>query len=202
MSPTLKTLAITAITLFLGMQNSATALVKPSISVNDAVTTNPSNQIPKQPNVIAQNYTYWGPERDFTIKMPGRIKSNTNDQLTSVSSNTNTAYTILHRDSAAVAQLTPSQVRQVLRSSMLETIGLTGLVIRTTNYQIEGYPGLELIIQHADGTLGKYRAFAVNQRLYFIGAITSNQFSRESTNFFDSFRVYPERIRYSNAGVY
>ncbi|UKO97883.1 hypothetical protein [Nostoc sp. UHCC 0870] len=204
MSPknTLTAIAITLTTMSVGIHNPATALVKPPISVNETVTINLSNQRPKQPNVITQNDTYRGPDRDYTIKMPGTVTNNTNDQLTSVSSITNTVYTILSKYSEAATQLTPSQTRQVLHSSMLETIGRTGLVIRTNNYQIEGYPGLELTMQHADGTLGKYRAFAVNQRLYFMGAITTNKFTRESIDFFDSFRVYPEQIRYSNPGVY
>lgn len=203
MSPTFKTLAIAATTMFFGIQNPATALVQPAISTNKTdVTINSSRQIPTQPNVIAQNYTYWGPNRDFIIQMPGEVTNNTNNQLTSVSYRTNTAYTIMHRDLSAATRLTPSQIREVLRSSMLETIGSTGLVIRTTNYQIEGYPGLELVIRHADRTLGQYRAFAVNQRLYFMGAVTPHRFSRESVDFFHSFRVYPERIRYSNYGAY
>jgi hypothetical protein len=197
MSPTFKTLAIAATTMFFGIQNPATALVQPTISANKTdVTINSTRQISKQPNVIAQNYNYWGPDRDFIIQMPGEVTNNTNDQLTSVSYLTNTAYTITHKDSPAAARLTPSQIREILRSSMLDTIGRTGLVIRTDNYQIEGYPGLELVIRHRDGTLGQYRAFAVNQRLYFMGAVTP-RFTRESVDFFHSFRVYPERIRYS-----
>jgi hypothetical protein len=42
----------------------------------------------------------------------------------------------------------------------------------------------------------------VTQRLYFMGAITQDELTTEAVNFLDSFRVYPEQIRYSNLGVY
>ncbi|HIK07549.1 MAG TPA: hypothetical protein IGS40_23130 [Trichormus sp. M33_DOE_039] len=200
MSPTLTTLATTTlIAVIFGIQNPATALVKPPISANEIVNSN--QKISKYLDAIAQN-TYRGPDRDFAIDMPGRITNNTNEQLTSVSSSTNTAYTIMHRDSPAATQLTPLQIRQVLQISMQEAFGGTGVVVRTTSYEIEGYPGLEILIRHSDGMLGQYRAFAVNQRLYFMGAVTPNKFTREAFNFFNSFRIYPERIRYSNSEVY
>lgn len=62
---------------------------------------------------------------------------------------------------------------------------LSGKVIRTTNLVINGYPGLELLIDHSDESLGQYRAFVVNQRLYFMGAMTSDELTTESVNSFN-----------------
>ncbi|MEH2159238.1 hypothetical protein [Nostoc sp.] len=75
---------------------------------------------------------------------------------------------------------------------------LSGKVIITTHFVIDGHPGLELVIEHSDESLGQYRAFVVNQRLYFMEAMTSDELTTESVHFFDSFRVYPERICYSS----
>ncbi|MHC5733731.1 hypothetical protein [Nostoc sp.] len=74
---------------------------------------------------------------------------------------------------------------------------LSGKVIRTTHLVIDGHPGLELVTEHSDESLGQYRAFVVNQCLYFMEAMTSDELTTESVNFFNSFRVYPEQIRYS-----
>ncbi|WP_225894381.1 hypothetical protein [Atlanticothrix silvestris] len=158
--------------------------------------------MPKQPLLVVQNYIYWGAQRDCQIMMPGVVTENMLDRLTSFSATTQTAYTIIQRDFPEASRIPIPQLRQVLQSAMRETIGHTGKVIRTTNLVIDGHPGLELLMQHSDGSLGQYRAFVVNQRLYFMGSLTKDELTTEAVNFFDSFRVYPERIRYSNSSIY
>ncbi len=196
----LNTIAVTFVAMTFGMQNPAVALVNKPMSSDNLVSIHTNSRTPKQPILVAENDTYWGPQRDFKIFMPGKITENTLEQLTSVSA-TRTVYTVVHKDFPEASRIPIPQLRQVLQSAMRETIGLTGKVVRTTNLVIGGQPGLELMMQHSDGSLGQYRAFTVNQRLYFMGAVTDDELTTEAVNFFDSFRVYPERIRYSSLGV-
>ncbi|MDB9304406.1 MULTISPECIES: hypothetical protein [Cyanophyceae] len=195
------TIAATSFVLVLGTQNPAVALVNPSISAIELVSSTTKVQTPKQPILIAENDTYWGPNRDFKILMPGKIVTNTDDQLISVSA-TESVYMVIHRNFPQASRIPIPQLRQVLQSAMRESIGLDGKIIQTTNLVINQHPGLELVMQHSDGTLGQYRIFVVNQRVYFMGTVTTDELTTESVNFFDSFRVYPENITYSNWDVY
>ncbi|MCC5623986.1 hypothetical protein [Nostoc sp. CHAB 5715] len=195
----LKNIAVTSCTLLtLGMHNPAIALVDQAVFSSGLVSINTKKLTPKQSNLVADNSTYWSSQENCKILMPGIVTENTEEQLTSVSANTKTVYTIIHKEFPEASRIPIPQVRQVLQSAMRETIGRTGKVIRTTNLVIDGHPGLELLMEHSDETLGQYRAFVVNQQLYFMGAITPNELTTESVNFFDSFRIYPERIRYSS----
>ncbi|BAY34059.1 hypothetical protein NIES2107_59640 [Nostoc carneum NIES-2107] len=166
-----------------GIQNSAAAL--------DSNQKSSENLMLLNKNQIALNDIYIGPNRDFEIMMPGIITENNFYKLISVSPN-KTVYTMMNTDFPEASRIPIPQIRQILQSAMRETIGLTGKVIRSTNLEIDNYPGLELLMQHSDGSLGQYRAFVVNQRLYFMGALTPDELTTESVNFFDSFRVYPE----------
>ncbi|MEH2459199.1 hypothetical protein [Nostoc sp.] len=191
--------ALLALGVTLGTQNPATALVEQPVFSNKIVFINTNILTPKQSNLVADNSPYSSPEGDSTISIPGIVTESTEGQLTSVSATTHTVYTIIYRDFPEAPRMPIVQVRQVLESAMRESIGRTGKVIRTTNLVIDGHPGLELLMEHSDESLGQYRAFVVNQRLYFMGAITQDELTTESVNFFDSFRVYPERIRYSTS---
>lgn len=195
------TIAATSFVLVLGTQNPAVALVNPSDSAIESVSSNTKIQTPKQPIVIAENDTYWGPKRDFTILMPGEVVRNRGDQLISVSA-TESVYIVMHRNFPRASRIPIPQLRQVLRRAMRESLGSHGKIIQTTDRVIDQHPGLELLMQHSDGTLGKYRAFLVNQRFYLMGTVTRNEFTTESVKFFDSFQVYPENISYSNRDVY
>lgn len=197
-------IAVASFLLSFGMQNSAAGLDNQSILSSGLESIDTNSRISKQSHVIALNGTYyWSPQRDCKIFMPGILTGDsTEEELTSVSATTRTAYTIIYRDFPIASRIPIPQVRQVLQSAMRETVALTGKVIKTTNLVIDGHPGLELLMEHSDGSLGQYRAFVVNQRLYFMGAMTRDELTTESVNFFDSFRVYPERIRYSSFGVY
>lgn len=198
---TVKTITLTLLAVSLGTQNPVGALVNnqiPHSNLASITTKERTNNVEmlhvtSQLNLVAINDTYWGPQRDFEIWMPGRITENTLYQLASVSP-TRTVYTIIHKDFPEASRVPIPQIRQVLQSTMRETIGGTGKVVRSTNLVIDGHPGLELLIQHPDGYLGQYRAFVVKQRLYFMGALTQDELSTETANFFDSFRVYPEGI--------
>ncbi|WP_414542609.1 hypothetical protein [Nostoc sp. CCY0012] len=195
------TIAAASVFIAISTQSQALALVNSSKSVLNLVSSNTRIQAPKQPILIAEDNTYWGPERDFQIFMPGEVIKNTLDQLTSISANQR-VYTIIHRNFPQASSIPIPQLRQVLRTAMRETIGRQGKIIQTTNLVINKHPGLQLLIQHSDGTLGQYRAFVVNQRLYFMGTVTKDELTTESVDFFDSFRVYPERIPYSNLNFY
>ncbi|MCC5663800.1 hypothetical protein LC653_07660 [Nostoc sp. CHAB 5784] len=195
----IKNIAVTSCTLLtLGIHNPAIALVDQAVFSSGLVSINTKKLTPKQSNLVADNTTYWSPQGDCKILMPGIVTDSTEEQLTSVSATSRTIYTIIHKEFPEASRIPIPQVRQVLQSAMRETIGRTGKVIRTTNLVIDGHPGLELLMEHSDESLGQYRAFVVNQHLYFMGAITPNELTTESVNFFDSFRVYPERIRYSS----
>jgi hypothetical protein len=145
---------------------------------------------------IALNDIYWGPNRDFKIQMPGSVQENELRKLMSWSDTTQTVYMIIHRDMPVdVSYLSVEEVEQVLQTSMREEMASTGKIVRSTNLEIDGYPGLELLVQHADGTTGQYRGFIVKGRMYFMGAATQGELTTEAVNFFDSFGVYPERVR-------
>jgi hypothetical protein len=145
---------------------------------------------------IALNDTYWGPNRDFKIQMPGSVQENELRKLMSWSDTTQTLYMIIHRDMPVdVSYLSVEEVEQVLQTSMREEMASTGKIVRSTNLEIDGYPGLELLVQHTDGTTGQYRGFIVKGRMYFMGAATQGELTTEAVNFFDSFGVYPERVR-------
>jgi hypothetical protein len=192
----IKAIAIVLSAITVGMQNPVAAVVNNQASQANLVLVTTKQLTTKQPVLVAINDTYWGPQGDFKISMPGEVTENTSEQLTSVST-TQTVYTVIHRDFPEASGIPIPQIRQVLQSAMRETIGGTGKVIRSTNLVIDGYPGLELLMQHSDGSLGQYRAFVVNQRLYFMGALTPDELTTEAVNFFDSFQVYPEQISYS-----
>jgi hypothetical protein len=190
----LKNIAVATILIVAGTQNSATALVNNQTSQpNREVVT--QEFITKQPTLVAVNDKYWGPQRDFEIRMPGNITSNSSDTLASWSRVSQTAYISVHRDMPSeVFDLSTTGLRRVLQRSMRENIAKNGKVVRSTNMVIDGYPGLELMVQHNDGKLGQYRAFIVKGRMYVLGAVTGYELTTEAVNFFDSFRVYPQQL--------
>ncbi|NJO27515.1 MAG: hypothetical protein HC874_08160 [Richelia sp. SL_2_1] len=161
-----------------------------SVSVN-------GNQLTtEQPILIALNDIYWGPDQDFQIRMPGSIQENEQRLLMSWSDTTQTAYMIVHTDlPVETPYLSAEQIREILQTSMRGQMTTTGQIIRSTNLEIDGYPGLELLVQHSDGKTGQYQGFIVKGRMYVIGAITEGELTTEAVNFFDSFGVYPERVR-------
>ncbi|BDA74136.1 hypothetical protein CAL7716_083020 [Calothrix sp. PCC 7716] len=147
-------------------------------------------------NQIALNDTYWGPERDFSIQMPGSVQENQYRKLISWSDTSQTAYAILHRDMPVqAAYLSADQIREALQTSMRGEMTSTGKIVRSTNLEVGEYPGLELLVQHTDGTTGQYRGFIVKGRMYLMAAVTQGELTTEAVNFFDSFGVYPERVR-------
>lgn len=150
----------------------------------------------KQPTLIALNETYWGPNQDFKIQMPGSIERNELRLLMSLSQTTQTAYVIFHRDlPIETPYLPPRKIREVLQTSMRKEMTSRGQIFRSTNLEIGGYPGLELLVQHSNGNTGQYQGFIVKGRMYIMGAATEGELTTEAVNFFDSFRVYPERVR-------
>lgn len=155
-----------------------------------------NQQTTRQPSLIALNDTYWGPNRDFEIQMPGSIIDNQASKLMSWSDTSQTAYIILHRDMPVeAAYLSAEQIREVLETSIRGEMTSTGKIVRSTNLEIDEYPGLELLVQHTDGTTGQYRGFIVKGRIYFMAAVTEGELTTEAVNFFDSFGVYPEPVR-------
>ena len=195
-------LKLTLISLFtlgsLPIQNSAIALVNQEISANYQqnlpLVTNKNLTI-KKTIQIAENDQYWGPQGDFKIWMPGKMVENTSSFLLTMNTTTQTAYMILHQDLPIDTYYFNSQeIRQVLQVTLRENLDIRGKVVKSTNMVIEGYPGIELLVQHSDGTQGQYQGYVVRRRLYLIGARTMNELTTEAANFFDSFRVYPSRI--------
>ncbi|AFY99359.1 hypothetical protein [Calothrix sp. PCC 6303] len=155
-----------------------------------------NSQVIKEPSLIAINDTYRGPNQDFEIQMPGSVQENEERKLMSWSDTTQTVYVIIHKDMPVdVSYLSVEEVEQVLQTSMREEMASTGKIVRSTNLEIDGYPGLELLVQHTDGTTGQYRGFIVKGRMYVMGAATQGELTTEAVNFFDSFGVYPERVR-------
>lgn len=187
-------------TILLGTQYKAEAIISRESNLDNlqSVTINYTNkQLTKDTLVANNNQYWWGPKRDFQIWMPGLITINKHDQLGSKSSRNNTEYMIMHQDTA-FDRVPKPLIPGALNKAMRKTIGKSGKVIRSRNLAIGNHPGLELMVQHSDGSLGQYQAFVVKQRLYFLGAKAGNELTTESANFFNSFRVYPQRVSTSN----
>ncbi|MDJ0618711.1 MAG: hypothetical protein QNJ63_18545 [Calothrix sp. MO_192.B10] len=198
----LKTLPITITTILgitlLGTQYQAAAIDNRQSNPDklQPVRIDYTNQQLNKDNLFANNRDYWwGPKRDFRIWMPGYITLNKHDKLMSKGSN-NTAYIIMHRDIDGMARIPKPWIPRFLNRTMRKTIANHGKVIRSRNLAMGSHPGLELMIQHYDGTLGQYQAFVVKRRVYVIGARTKNELTSESVNFFNSFQVYPQRVYY------
>lgn len=152
----------------------------------------------KQPLQIAINDYYYGPQRDFEIWMPGEVIENTNNSLMTMNTTTRTVYMIFHKDIPVdIYSLSSKDIREVLQTALRQNLDLRGKVVKSTNMVIKGYPGIDLLIQHSDGTQGQYQGYVVRRRLYLLGARTAYELTTETTNFFDSFRVYPSRIVHS-----
>jgi hypothetical protein len=198
-SSNLKPLVISLFPLaLLAIQNPAMALISGTIKENFHRNSglNPTPEFTKkQPIQIAEDDYYWGPQRDFQIWMPGEVVKNDPEQLMTMNTTTQTVYMISHKDIPLdIDPLTSKQIREVLQTVLREDINMKGEVVKSTNMVIEGYPGIELLIQHSDGSRGQYQGYVVKRRLYLIGARTLDELTTEATNFFDSFRVYPSRI--------
>ncbi|MDB9521354.1 hypothetical protein PN480_05215 [Dolichospermum circinale CS-1225] len=195
-------LKLTLISLFtlgsLPIQNSAIALVNQDISANYQqnlpLVTNKNLTI-KKTIQIAENDEYWGSQRDFKIWMPGEVAENTKNSLLTVNTLTETVYMIFHGDLPTDTDyLDSEQIREVLQTSLRKNLDIRGKVIKSTDMVIQGYPGIELLVQHSDGSQGQYQAYVVRGRLYLIGARAKDELTTEASNFFDSFRIYPSRI--------
>ena len=149
----------------------------------------------KQPIQIAENDEFWRPQGDFEILMPGDKVENNKELRVTENKATETVYMIFHGDLPTdVDYLNSEGIREVLRTSLRKNLDIKGKVVRSTNIVIEGYPGIELLVQHSDGSLGQYQGYVVKRRLYLIGARAKDELTTEATNFFDSFRVYPSKI--------
>ncbi|MBW4646808.1 MAG: hypothetical protein KME23_28120 [Goleter apudmare HA4340-LM2] len=193
-----RNLAITSIFIVAGTQNPAAALVNNQATQTKLESITTQELITKQPTIVAINDKYWGPQRDFEIRMPGNITSNKSDTLASWSSVSRTAYISVHQNMPSeVFYLSTTGIRQLLQRSMRTNVAKNGKVVKSTNLVIEGYPGLEMLVQHNDGKQGQYRAFVVKGRMYVLGAVTEYELTTEAANFFDSFRVYPQQLGYS-----
>ncbi|MGD1910653.1 MAG: hypothetical protein ACFB2X_07300 [Rivularia sp. (in: cyanobacteria)] len=141
---------------------------------------------------------WWGPNQDFKIWMPGFVICNEPRLLMSASNTSETVYMITHKDLPIETRYLPSrQIRELLQTSMREVMISRGKIVRSRNIEIRGYAGLELLVQHADGKTGQYQGVIVKGRAYLMEAltITEGELTTEAVNFFDSFQVYPERVR-------
>jgi hypothetical protein len=202
----LKPTVISLFTLaFLQVQNPAIALVNPEkladYSINSGWKT-AQNLSKKQPIQIVQlpNCTkYVAPQEDTEICLPGKETENNNNILMTTNTRTQTVYMFSRKDlPSETLVLSSEDIRQVLQVTLRATLAAEGKVVKSTNMVIEGYPGIELLIQHSDGTQGQYQGYVVRRRLYLLGARATDELTTEAANFFDSFRVYPTRIVNSN----
>lgn len=198
-NPNLRLLVMFLIPLaLLAIQNHAVALINQvkSGSYDGNLGLNSTTKFTKKQLLqIAINDYYYGPQRDFEIWMPGNVIENTENSLMTMNTTTGTVYIIFHKDIPLdIYSLSSKDIREVLQTALRQNIDTRGKVVKTTNMVIEGYPGIDLLIQHSDGTQGQYQGYVVRRRLYLLGARTADELTTETTNFFDSFRVYPSRI--------
>ncbi len=192
----LQLISISLLTLAcLPTQKPAMALINQETSPANSALMSRKQFTTKQPIQIAIDDKYWGPQRDFEITMPGEELENNDGKLMTMNVRTQTVYMIFYRDIPLdIYSLNSEDIREVLQTALRETIDTKGKVIKSTNMVIQGYPGIELLIQHSDGTQGQYQGYVVRRRLYLLGARSSDELTTEAANFFDSFRVYPTRI--------
>jgi hypothetical protein len=122
--------------------------------------------------------------------MPGYLTTNTRQLLAAYSQATRTAYVVVETDPHPDLRfLPPKSIRSVMRSVLLEVFNADGRVIKTEDWQIGGYPGIEAFVRFNDGNLGRFRMFAIGDRLFGLSAVTSERFTFESELFFSSFRL-------------
>ncbi|MCF4967129.1 hypothetical protein [Nostoc sp. CMAA1605] len=190
------TAIILAALLNIGIQNAATASVKPPTSANETV----NQPILQQPNFIAQQRLV-NSVGGCSVIIPKEVTTNEVDRLLAYSPTTRTSYLVTFKDFPIAGQLNLVEKRQMLAIALKEGLGLSGVIVRSTDYEIDGHPGLDILMRHGDGTRGQYRAFVVNQRVFFLGAVTTDQFTQESSDFFASFRIHPDTIR-STSEIY
>jgi hypothetical protein len=57
--------------------------------------------------------------------------------------------------------LDSEQIREVLQIAMRKNLDIKGKVIKSTDMVIQGYPGIELLVQHSDGSQGQYQGYVV-----------------------------------------
>jgi hypothetical protein len=182
---------------FLQVQNPAIALVHQGALRNfpSNLGLDTSQKISKKQPIHIARDVYWGSQRDFKITMPGYELENTAGKLMSMNTTTKTIYMIFYENLPSGAYYwTSKETRQVLQTAMRNNLDTNGKVIKSTNMVVEGYPGIELLIQHSDGSQGQYQGYVVRGRLYLLGARATDELTTEAANFFDSFRVYPTRI--------
>jgi hypothetical protein len=201
LNPKLKLLMMSLFSLdLLAIRNPAMALVNQGESVifDSTLGLNATPKFTeKQPIEIAINDRYWRPEpqKDFEIWMPGEVVENDNDKLMTLNTTSQTVYMIFHKDIPLdIYSLSSKDIREVLQTALRQNIDTRGKVVESANIVIEGYPGIELLIKHSDGSQGQYQGYVVRRRLYLLGARATDELSIEAANFFDSFRVYPTRI--------
>ena len=138
---------------------------------------------------------YSGPQGDFQITMPGDVLSHNNEMLVTENKATETVYTIFHEGLPTDSDYSDSEeIRKLLQTFLREKLVVNGKIVKSASLVIEGYPGIELLVQHSDGSLGQYQGYLVKRRLYLIGARALDELTHEAINFFDSFRVYPSKI--------
>jgi hypothetical protein len=65
-----------------------------------------------------------------------------------------------------------------------------GRVTSGTNLNIAGFPGVEAIVEFADGSTGRLQAFVIGPNMYVLAAVTSDEFTEEADQFFSSFTYY------------
>ena len=199
LNPNLKPIISSLFSLaLLSIQNPAIALVNQGKLENSSINLglNITKEFTrKQPIQIATDDEYWGPQGDFNILMPGDVVENNKEMLVTENKATETVYMIFHGDLPTDTDYLNSEgIREVLQISLRKNLDIKGKVVKSTNRVIEGYPGIELLVQHSDGSLGQYQGYVVKRRLYLIGARAKDELTTEATNFFDSFRVYPSKI--------
>lgn len=146
-------------------------------------------------NLLAFNDVYKGSEGDFEIWMPEAIISRKYGELSSRSATTSTVYFLFHNDVPDGADIFSNKgMRLVMEAALRQNFEAGDRVVKSTDMVVDSYPGLDFLVQHADGSKGQYQTYLVKRRLYILAARTPNELTTETTSFFESFRVYPDRL--------
>jgi hypothetical protein len=168
LNPNLKPIISSLFSLaLLSIQNPAIALVNQGKLENSSINLglNITKEFTrKQPIQIATDDEYWGSQGDFNILMPGDVVENNKELLVTANTATETVYMIFHGDLPTDTDYLSSEgIREVLQISLRKNLDIKGKVVKSTNMVIEGYPGIELLVQHSDGSLGQYQGYVVKR---------------------------------------
>ncbi len=151
-------------------------------------TINERNQLPTLITQRLPGETYWGPDRDFSIWMPGDIIVNESFQLISTNQERNAIFAIIHEDLQQAPYDVHNDLNELVNAWARQK---EATIISKVYLQINGNPaGIEFIASHSNGAKSKNQIIFGGSRMYILSAITEYELGYEADKFLESFTMY------------